>query len=92
MPCCFCKLPPCDYGAPLGRDYAPGIGFLVRLRLAPRWVKDSGWGAARETRERLSLGEDEAPLNAPFPPPDGGGISSCQGTGAQQPEGSAPDR
>ena len=38
MPCCFCKLPPCDYGAPLGWDSAPGIGFLVRLRLAPRWV------------------------------------------------------
>ena len=31
----------------------------------------SGWGAASRTRERLSLGENEAPLNAPSPPSGG---------------------
>ena len=50
----------------------------------------SGWGAARETRRRRSLGEDDAPLNSLSPPPDEGGISSHQRTGAEQPEGSTP--
>ena len=45
------------------------IGFLMK-RAARLVGMVSGWGAARETRERLSLGGNEAPLNAPSPPPN----------------------
>ena len=50
----------------------------------------SGWGAARETRERLSLGEDKAPLNAPSPPPRSGSDQlqhqdGCPATGGISP-------
>ncbi len=47
------------------------VGFLVE-RAARLVGMVSGWSAARETRRRLSLGENEAPLNAPSPPPGGG--------------------
>ena len=72
-------------------EIPPWLGFLVK-RAARLVGMVSGWGAASETRGRLSQGEDEAPLNAPFPPPGAGGISSHHRTGVQQPEGSAPNR
>ena len=53
----------------MGCQDAPWVGFLVKRSVRLVGMV-SGWGAARETRQRLSLGEDSAPLNAPSPPPD----------------------
>ncbi len=58
----------------------PWVGFLVK-RTARLVGMVSGWGAASRTRRRLSLGGNEAPLNAPSPPPGEGGISSVAPVG-----------
>ena len=49
-------------------EIPPWLGFLVK-RAARLVGMISGWGAARETRERLSLGENAAWPNAPSPSP-----------------------
>ena len=83
MPCCFCKPPPCDYGAPLGWDFAPGIRFLVRRRRAPRWVEGPGRGAVSSARQRLGQGGNEAGPTGPSPPPS-------EWSGQLQPAGRVP--
>ena len=57
--------------APVGWYSVPGIGMPGETRPCASMGFGSGWGVARETRERLSMGEDRARSNAPSPTPDG---------------------